>query len=188
MLWTENIEDSHETLVLRAVQCALRIQQHLDKAELAPGVTLCVKMGIGFGGLTIAHLGNQNDGCSNKVEYIAVGPSLIGAFDAESKASPGQVILAASCGFIIDKMVDGIQLPCSDYFRAITVKHPIKRSSRTNLLEADSEEILRLRQFVPRSVWPFLNAREESWGSELRNVTVLFINLGLRYYILSFHE
>lgn len=38
IFWPENQDDSFENLIRRAMQCALSIQDHLHKAELAPGV------------------------------------------------------------------------------------------------------------------------------------------------------
>ena len=64
-----NVEE--EELILRAIQCALRIQDHLHAAELAPGVVLRVKMGIGKGPINILHLGGVYDGCTTRMEYIA---------------------------------------------------------------------------------------------------------------------
>eukprot|EP00975_Prorocentrum_lima_P028011 5888164-Prorocentrum_lima.AAC.1 len=50
----------NEELVLRlrrAAQCAVAIQQYLDSAELEEGIRLSVKIGIGFGSVSILHIG-----------------------------------------------------------------------------------------------------------------------------------
>lgn len=35
-------------------------------------------------------------------------------------------------------------------------------------------------KYVPSAVMPFINHQEEKWASELRRITVLFVNLGLK--------
>uniref|UniRef100_H3HE67 Adenylate cyclase n=1 Tax=Phytophthora ramorum TaxID=164328 RepID=H3HE67_PHYRM len=133
IFWPESKEDTLDSLLRRALQCALRIQSHLHEAELARGVVLSVKVGVGIGEATIAHLGGESDGATTRIEYVAVGPALEQAFSAEHQAEAGDVICSSECW---------------------------------------------KRQYVSRAVWPYLDAHDEFWGSELRDVTVLFINLG----------
>lgn len=80
---------------------------HLHQAELAPGVVLSVKMGIGIGGATIAHLGGVCDGSSARIEYIAVGPAMEQAFSSEHQAEAGQVICSPQAWKLIGKYFDG---------------------------------------------------------------------------------
>lgn len=77
MLWPKN--DDIETRTRRAAQCALRIQLELHRAELAEGVELSVKVGIGVGPVSVLHMG----GMLNRLEYVAVGEPLVQAFNAE---------------------------------------------------------------------------------------------------------
>ena len=49
--------------------------------------------------------------------------------------------------------------------------------------EAGPEVVKRLQSYVPGAVLPWLNPdcpEEEVWGGDLRRVTVLFVNLGLK--------
>lgn len=180
IFWPENRDDTLESLLRRCIQCALRIQSHLHKAELAPGVVLSVKMGIGIGGATIAHLGGVSDGSISRVEYIAVGPALEQAFNSEHQAEAGEVICSPECWQLIRKYFDGESVRAgSDFFKVKGVNLPIKLCSRRPSFTRDDAVLhARMKQYVSRAVWPYLDAHDEFWGSELRDVTVLFINLG----------
>jgi class 3 adenylate cyclase len=184
IFWPENKEDTLESLLRRAIQCALRIQAFLHKAELAPGVVLSVKMGIGIGPATIAHLGGESDGAISRIEYIAVGPALQQAFDCEHHAEAGDVICSPECWkkagrFFGGEPVGGANGPNSEYYKVQSVQLPIKLCSRRPSFTRDDTQLhARMKQYVPRAVWPYLHAHDEFWGSELRDVTVLFINLG----------
>jgi hypothetical protein len=60
-------------VVRRATQAAAQIQKKLHQAVLEEGVELSVKIGIGFGQVSILHVG----GVSERMEYIAVGDPLL---------------------------------------------------------------------------------------------------------------
>ncbi len=186
IFWPENKEDILESLLRRCIQCALRIQAHLHQAELAPGVVLSVKMGIGIGGATIAHLGGVKDGSTSRMEYIAVGPALEQAFNSEHQAQAGEVICSPECWKMIQKYVEGeVVHTTSDhghkagYMKIKQVKLPIKLCSRRPSFTRDDAQLYqKMKQYVSRAVWPYIDIHDEFWGSELRDVTVLFINLG----------
>ncbi|TYZ58767.1 hypothetical protein PybrP1_003336 [[Pythium] brassicae (nom. inval.)] len=193
IFWPENKDDTLASLLRRALQCALRIQAHLHRAELAPGVVLSVKMGVGIGGATIAHLGGSSDGSVARVEYVAVGPALQQAFDAEHQAQAGEVVCSPACWRIVREFFDGESVrstaaagsSSSDddggggFWRVRAVTRPVKLCSRRPSFTRDDALLhTRMKQYVSRAVWPYLDAHDEFWGSELRDVTVLFINLG----------
>lgn len=221
IFWHENKEDTFQSLLRRCLQCALRVQSHLHQAELAPGVVLSVKMGIGFGNATIAHLGGISDGSTSRLEYIAVGPALEQAFRAEHEAAPGDVICSSECWVLVQTFFQGnthtasssvpcnlsegsasttsfhfrqekkpsishiqqhsvIDTPSSEkLYKIHAVKVPIRvNSRRVSFTRSDSTLYARMKQYVSRAVWPYINALDEFWGSEVRDVTVAFINLG----------
>ncbi len=66
----------------RAAQCALQIKALLNAVELAPGVTLNIKVGLGVGSVQVLMLGGE----LGRAEYIATGPALTQAFEAEHHA------------------------------------------------------------------------------------------------------
>ncbi|KAG1704688.1 hypothetical protein DVH05_005617 [Phytophthora capsici] len=189
IFWPESKEDTMDSLLRRALQCALRIQSHLHEAELAQGVVLSVKVGVGIGEATIAHLGGESDGATARVEYVAVGPALEQAFNSEHQAEAGDVICSSECWQRVSEFFDGepAQSHSGDsgsngFYKITGVSKPIKICSRRpSFTRHDALLHARMKQYVSRAVWPYLDAHDEFWGSELRDVTVLFINLGFRY-------
>uniref|UniRef100_M4BTL7 Adenylate cyclase n=1 Tax=Hyaloperonospora arabidopsidis (strain Emoy2) TaxID=559515 RepID=M4BTL7_HYAAE len=187
IFWPESKEDAMDSLLRRALQCALRIQSHLHAAELARGVVLSVKVGVGIGEATIAHLGGESDGATARIEYVAVGPALEQAFDAEHQAEAGDVICSSECWKRVSDCFDGAVVAnpgCERehgiaFYKITGVHKPVKICSRRPSFTRH-EALLheRMKQYVSRAVWPYLDAHDEFWGSELRDVTVLFINLG----------
>ncbi|KAG7397592.1 Adenylate cyclase type 10 [Phytophthora boehmeriae] len=188
IFWPESKEDTMDSLLRRALQCALRIQSHLHEAELARGVVLSVKVGVGIGEATIAHLGGESDGATTRIEYVAVGPALEQAFSAEHQAEAGDVICSIECWKRVRSYFDGTPVQShggdegghgSGFHKVTGVNKPVKICSRRpSFTRHDALLHKRMKQYVSRAVWPYLDAHDEFWGSELRDVTVLFINLG----------
>ncbi|RLN70465.1 hypothetical protein BBJ28_00013565 [Nothophytophthora sp. Chile5] len=185
IFWPESKEDTMDSLLRRALQCALRIQSHLHQAELAPGVVLSVKVGVGIGEATIAHLGGESDGATARIEYVAVGPALEQAFNAEHQAEAGDVICSHACWERVGSFFAGQPVRSHDdsgssgFHKVTSVSTPVKICSRRpSFTRHDALLHARMKQYVSRAVWPYLDAHDEFWGSELRDVTVLFINLG----------
>lgn len=143
-------------------------------------MVLSVKMGVGIGGVTIAHLGGTSDGSVPRVEYVAVGPALQQAFDSEHQAQAGEVICSPECWRMMHKYFDGESVRTgSEFFKVRAVNLPVKLCSRRPSYTCNDATLhARMKQYVSRAVWPYLDAHDEFWGSELRDVTVLFINLG----------
>ena len=78
VLWPPDKTEDINMRLRRAAQCAVQIQQTLHEATLENGVTLSVKVGIGYGTASVLHIG----GTHARMEYIAVGEALIQAFAA----------------------------------------------------------------------------------------------------------
>eukprot|EP00937_MAST-01D_sp_MAST-1D-sp2_P001929 g1929.t1 len=172
------------TLVRRALQVALEIQQHLNQAKLDKferGVRLSCKVGIGCGRVTIAHLGGTPDlpYTRQRVECIASGGPLNQAFAAEHHAVAGQVLVSPEAWARVQAYYEGE--PAGDGFVRVTdVKQRI-RMRKSELQPLEDERLERVMQsYVPAALAPFLEPGMDAgdWGSELRLVSVLFVNLG----------
>lgn len=143
-------------------------------------------MGIGVGRATIAHLGGVSDGDVNRVEYIATGPAVIKAFEGEGYANSGDVVCTAEAWELVKEFFTGEKIPSSHFVKVKKVEKQLKRCSRrTSDVRDDFKLQARMWQYVPRAVVPFLDVDEESWGSELRQITCLFINLGFSWVASS---
>ncbi|OWZ10726.1 Adenylate cyclase [Phytophthora megakarya] len=163
IFWPESKEDTMDSLLRRALQCALRIQSHLHEAELAQlarGVVLSVKVGVGIGEATIAHLGGESDGATTRIDEC---------WKRVSEFFDGAPVQG-----------HGSENDHDNSFHKVTgVNQPVKICSRRpSFTRHDALLHKRMKQYVSRAVWPYLDAHDEFWGSELRDVTVLFINLG----------
>ncbi|OQS05187.1 adenylate cyclase [Thraustotheca clavata] len=180
VLWPENKEDTIEALIRRCIQCGLGIQEKLHQAQLAPDVVLSIKIGIGVGRATVVHLGGESDGATPRMEYVGVGPALIQAFTAEHHALAGDVICSQECWSLVSSHFEA-QEKIHGFYQIQSVLQPVKVCNRRTSITRDDLQLQNhMRQYVSRAVWPYLVADEETWGSELREVTVLFINLGFQ--------
>ena len=77
-------------LTAQAASCALTMQRILHANELAAGTLLSIRIGIGAGPLTAAHLGGER----GRWEFVVGGPAVIQACAAEQLARPGDVVLS----------------------------------------------------------------------------------------------
>ena len=201
VLWEVKGGDEGATMEMqarRATQCAVALQSYLHSATLdvEEQVTLSVKLGIGVGHVSVLHIG----GSLNRMEYLAVGEPLVQAFTAEGLATAGgQVILSADAwreanasgeNFVaLQTFPNGfVELDTSE---GSVISRLPKRSKvvmmQTDTLDEEAALEKNLRCYVPGAVLPTLsreNPDEESWGSELRTLSVLFINLGLKEHDL----
>ena len=90
VIWppTPGLEDDpeeHVKMVHRAAQCSRDIQNELSECELTAGVTLNVKIGVGFGKAIVLHVG----GVFGRLECLAMGEPLMQAFQCEGHATSG---------------------------------------------------------------------------------------------------
>ena len=205
VLWPDL--DTMEARARRAAQCALAIQEALHAAELSEGVTLSVKIGIGMGRVSVLHLG----GVLNRMEYVAVGDPLVQAFNAEGHAEAGgATIVSPQLWKVINPYVNALEV-FSDGFARLTkhgkgispeaseglgaIKKREKRVNKTRMMKdlgldsLDSipglEKILKC--YLPGAILPWVSPESadlESWGGDLRNATVMFVNLGLKEHDL----
>ena len=63
--------------IMSAIDCALDIQNEFDNFQILPTVTVKVKLGIGYGNCTLAHLGTKRP-----YQYIGFGDGILQAFEA----------------------------------------------------------------------------------------------------------
>lgn len=188
VLWPESQSGDMETTVRRAAQCAVEIQENLDQSLMEEGVQLSVKIGIGFGKVSVLHVG----GVYGRVEYLAVGEPLIQAFTAEHHSVSGQVICSKDVWKIISEYFPAEHIFPDGYARLnLEAKNDIKlvrKSSKMNTLRnnmSDTDPLLeaRMKSYVAGAVLPNLNRdspEDEQWGNESRRCCIMFVNLGLK--------
>ncbi len=86
---------------------------------------------------------------------------------------------ARSRYFEADLLADGVA-------HVHTCKEPVRKQSVRKAEggagdDLDEDRVFDIvRNYVPGAVIPFLNKAEEKWASELRRVSVIFVNLGMQ--------
>lgn len=126
---------------------------------------------------------NGGSGMSDaSLKKIAMSASPSSAFAALSAGAPtGQCVMSPESWEIV-----------KDYFVAdIKDDHAFLKSCKKRLTSQSiaytagggqtlsEKTVAQLKNYVPSAVMPWLDVKEEKWASELRLITVLFVNLGL---------
>ena len=177
-----------EEKVRRAAQCGMEIKTRLQDQAMGDGVTLSMKVGVGVGDISILHVG----GVFDRMEYIATGSPLLQAFAAEHQASQRDVVISPQAWHMIAPYF-AATVQSSGYAVLDSCVEPLRKVSvarhgagaggvswRDLVSGVKEGELMRtLGRYVPGAVLPYINHQEEKWASELRRITVLFVNLGL---------
>jgi class 3 adenylate cyclase len=160
--------------VLRAAQCALAIQAELHNYEIFAGAKLAMRIGLSAGPLTLAQLG----GIFGRWEALPTGSPILEAGLAEKNCQPGQVMIAPEAWALAYNSLpvemvgkDGKQL-----LRLLEVHQP-PDPLPTPLLPLASEAETAARAYIPGAILQRLAARQTGFLSELRHLTVIFVNL-----------
>lgn len=160
-----------EAVTARAAHCGVTIQSTLGDYQAAPGIALQVRVGIGAGVVVTAHLG----GVAGRWELLVTGAPLAQVSQAGSRAEPGQVVVSREAWALIGPRAEGQPL-AEGGARLERVREPLPlRALSTPALGPEAEPAL--RAYIPAIIATRIAAGQTRWLSELRRVTVLFINL-----------
>jgi class 3 adenylate cyclase len=162
----------------RAASCGLAMQQVLHASELAAGTRLSVRVGIGAGQVSAAHLG----GVRGRWEFVVGGPAVTQTCGAEQLGRPGDVVLAPEA---VDQVRDRcLGEPVATGTGAapalrVTMVQPLSSVTPVTQLVSTARQASGavLRGYVPGAILARLDAGQSAWLSELRHVTVLFVRL-----------
>ncbi|HNB53615.1 MAG TPA: adenylate/guanylate cyclase domain-containing protein, partial [Anaerolineales bacterium] len=170
--------------VRRASQCGLAVQKALENYQTADGIPLSMRIGIGAGDVSVVHLG----GVFNRWELLVGGDPVVQSHAAERRAQPGEVILSPLAYRLIRTFANGTPLsfereeatePVGGEGVGLllnTILEPIPARALPEIKLAPHMEAA-LRPYIPAAILTRLDAGQSAWLSELRRVTVLFINL-----------
>lgn len=213
-------DEQLEETVRRACQCAVAIQDEMDRAMKEEDVELRIKLGIGCGRVTVLHVG----GVYNRLECLAVGQPLIDAFASEHHAVAGDSIIAKSAFQFLKRPDEEFQFEeveadpefhyiRDDYGREPIVEEPADGERSEKTVE-DSDSVLQvsdelqqkrdlenaqcvlkdiplrdltgkmmqssLKSYIPAAVVPHLRINTKTWAAELRQVSIMFVSIGLK--------
>lgn len=157
---------------LRAAQCGLAIQANLHNFPAADQILLTSHIGLSAGEVTLRCLG----GAFGHWEFLLAGDPVAQATLACAKAESGQCRVAGSAWELIEEKCQGVGTLASKDVRLVRVQVPISLQNHiAPTLVPGMQPVL--RQFISTAIDARLEAGQAGWIAELRQVTVLFINL-----------
>lgn len=171
-LWPQEIlKEDLKTLNQRVAQCCLIIQERLHNYPVASDVHLSIKLAIGSGEVLIQTLG----GIFGRWEFLVAGSPLNQISDANKYAKAGQILISPE---VLDLIKDNIEV-VTDENHSIQLKNITNPQSFTpiNRIKATAQTAAAMRAFIPGAIRTRIDAGQTDWLAELRNITVLFVNL-----------
>lgn len=169
-LW-DAAESDLATAACRAAQCALAVRAALQDCEVGGGTRLSIHSGVGAGEVTISIVGGQ----LKRWELLVSGPPLIQIGLASKQATSGEVVVARAAWEHIRGRVRGVALDSGDW-RLNSIDAPVVVKSPKPVRPC-AKSVAALRACIPRAVLARLETGQDAWLAELRNLTVLFVNL-----------
>jgi class 3 adenylate cyclase len=162
----------------RAAGCGLAMQQVLHGSELVAGTRLSVRVGIGAGQVSAAHLG----GVRGRWEFVVGGPAVTQTCGAEQLGRPGDAVLSPEA---VDQVRDRcLGEPVATGTGAapalrVTMVQPLSSVTPVAQLVSTARQASGavLRGYVPGAILARLDAGQSAWLSELRHLSVLFVRL-----------
>ncbi len=171
-MWpTDAINEDLQTVTHRAVQCGMLIQSMLNNYQVAENTHLSLRISVAVGEVTIMFIG----GIYGRWELLVAGRPLIQLGEASDDADPGDVVISPQAWELVQNQVNGVVLPTHNVRITQIVKSLAVNETQAPPLGDDVE--LALRAYIPGAVLSRLTAGQTDWLAELRQITVLFINL-----------
>lgn len=155
---------------ITAVSVAL--QRDLHEREVAPGIQLSMKLAIGAGTVKIEHLG----GVFDRWEFLVSGSPLAQLGRANDAAGPGDIVFADEAAALLDadiateRAAEGVRR----LRKGASAAEDMALPALPDLAEADAEQLL---AFLPAAIRGRVAAGYADWLCELRDVSVVFMNL-----------
>ena len=151
----------------RAGACGLVVQRALAGIAESAGVGLTMRIGIGAGDVVVLFVGE-----GDRWECVVAGAPLRQMAAAEHEAATGQVVLAPEAWALVSSACQGVP-GAHGCVRLDSIRATEPSRPAAPLAGHDGS----LSPFVPRSIRERLRAGQTEWLSELRRITVLFVNL-----------
>ncbi len=166
----------------RASHCALEIQRALSNHEVE-GITLTLRVAIGTGEMTVAHLGGE----LNRWEFIISGKPLDEVGKVSDQIAPGNVGICPQTEALLTQTPDAnpttSKLPDLGYRLTHLQSMPVKPEIRDSL--PANVNVDQLERYIPGAILHRLKAGQDEYLAELRRITVLFVNLPDLHYFAS---
>eukprot|EP01122_Echinamoeba_exundans_P016458 TRINITY_DN8345_c0_g1_i1.p1 TRINITY_DN8345_c0_g1~~TRINITY_DN8345_c0_g1_i1.p1 ORF type:complete len:1850 (-),score=315.80 TRINITY_DN8345_c0_g1_i1:151-5700(-) len=185
VIWPTSEEAGLKYSAQVATQCAAALRDELKNFK-AGDVPLTLHVGVGVGYVTGIHVG----GVANRMEFIIAGNPLEQAAHCEESAKPGEVFISHQVYSLIAPSVQvkapkkskwgGADHPENYKLEQVTKPMPLSQVS----VPIDPNCRSMIEQYVPAAVTAHLNSGSpDEFLAEIRTVTVLFVNLGLKFEV-----
>jgi class 3 adenylate cyclase/tetratricopeptide (TPR) repeat protein len=169
-LWPVSDGESLASATLRASRCGLDVQETLQDYQVAEGIRLSSKVGIGAGEVSALFVGGEK----GRWELLMAGEPLAQIGHAEHLANPGDVVLSQAAWALIRDGSAGEPLE-KGYVRLTKTRSILPRPLEAIRSAVGAEA--RVRNFIPAAIRDRIDAGQTAWLAELRRITVLFVNL-----------
>ncbi len=162
---------SLQQAALRAARCGLALQaRNADVAATTPE-KLSLKVAVDVGEISLTYTG----GVRNRWEYFIGGSALKGLFGQEQHLQKDRVLLAPGAWECM-KQQARVQRLASGWLQLVSLEGaPSPERLRAPELSPEAAQVL--KGFVPAGIRSRIEAGQNDWLAELRQITVLFLNL-----------
>eukprot|EP00808_Paulinella_micropora_P026542 g82296.t1 len=165
---------------LRAAQAALELQSEAKVYQVSEEVSLTLHIALGVGPVYAWHVG----GYDNEWEFLISGPPFNQLSNGLDLAAHGEVVCSKACWKLIHKYCKGFPLPKEktkgEEVRLTSIEKPLVPHPVSKLPKvARNVECFNvgMRAYVSRCVLDKIDVKQGEYLSELRKVTVCFVNL-----------
>lgn len=171
-IWPSNHTDSLAIQVHRTVQCALDMQKKMHNYQVCTsGLTLAMRIAVGCGKLNIIYIG----GIFNRWEILMAGDPMNQVGEGSQGIEPGSVVVSRQAKRRMES-IDGAKLKN----KKVILFNKIEATKNHNnlfvpVVSDEAEESM--LSFIPRAISSRVESGLEAQGSEIRNVTVMFLNI-----------
>jgi len=170
-VWPASSEHDLAEVTQRAAQCGLALQHLLSASEVSAEATLALRVAIGAGRVSLAHVG----GMYGRWELLVTGAPIAELATVSHAGQPGEVVLTASAWQLVYDRASGSPLPAGGVRLDSVDRGLMPRPTPIPTLGGEAERALRFH--VPGAVRSRLEAGLTDWLAELRQVSVLFVKL-----------
>lgn len=163
--------ESLETVSQWAVHCAIAMQKSVEQSAVAGEEALALRIGVGVGDVRIALVGDPQEW----KELVFAGDPLVQMGVAEQQAKPKEIVLSSQAWTLLQTRGRGTVLD-TGFVRLESLSAPDiacrRLPSTTPINTVDP-----LLPYIPKVIQSQIYGDRQPWVSELRRITVLFINL-----------
>jgi class 3 adenylate cyclase/tetratricopeptide (TPR) repeat protein len=171
-LWqVDETSDDLVEVTLRASQCALAIQVALAAYRTTSETPLALRVAVASGHLRSIHLG----GVFGRCEFVLSGEPLAQVGEVCKHAGLGEVVLPMTAWSVVHGRCAGDPLDTGPVRLSEVLTRLTPQPLR--LPPLNREAAAAVRGYIPAAVRSRLEAGQTGWLSELRQITVLFLNL-----------